>query len=78
MLSLLHTYVTVYELRNFSKAAEVLYISQPTVSVHIQKLEEMTDTPLFIRNEKKSVQPTEFGDLFIKSTQLNQRLGKYP
>ena len=66
MLSLLHTYVTVYELRNFSKAAEVLYISQPTVSVHIQKLEEMTDTPLFIRNEKKIVQPTEFGDLFYK------------
>lgn len=53
MLSLLHTYVTVYELRNFSKAAEMLYLSQPTVSVHIQKLEEMTDTPLFIRNEKK-------------------------
>ncbi|ATF25921.1 LysR family transcriptional regulator [Brochothrix thermosphacta] len=71
MLSLLHTYVTVYELRNFSKAAEMLYLSQPTVSVHIQKLEEMTDTPLFIRNEKKGVEPTEFGEMFyIKALNL--------
>lgn len=65
MLSLLHTYVTVYELRNFSKAAEMLYLSQPTVSVHIQKLEEMTDTPLFIRNEKKGLNRLNLVKCFI-------------
>lgn len=69
MLSLLHTYITVYKLRSFSKAAAVLYISQPTVSVHIKKLEQLTETPLFLRNDDKSITPTEFGDILYPQAQ---------
>ena len=45
----------VYETKNFSKAAELLFISQPTVSAQIKQLEQDLDTPLFLRNGRKNV-----------------------
>lgn len=68
MRNLLSTFITVYELGTFSKAAEVLYISQPTVSTQIKKLEKIIHTQLFIRHEKKGITPTEFGDFFYKKS----------
>ena len=47
MLKLLETFKMVYETKNFSKAAELLFISQPTVSAQIKQLEQDLDTPLF-------------------------------
>ena len=71
MLTLLHTFITVYEKQSFSKAASLLFISQPTVSTHITRLETLIETPLFIRYNKKRIEPTEFGTfLYNRSSQL--------
>lgn len=46
--------------KSFNKASENLYISQPSLSVSIRKLEEELGEPLFIRNSN-GVIPTPFG-----------------
>ncbi len=45
-------FVCVADRLNFTKAAEELYLSPPTVTHHIQTLEAELKTPLFIRNSK--------------------------
>ncbi|MGM0217318.1 LysR family transcriptional regulator [Enterococcus sp. AZ126] len=55
---------TVAEERNFSKAAKVLHITQPTLSRQIKEFEEKLGTPLFIR-ENKQLTLTEEG-YFLK------------
>ena len=37
LLEKLETFKIVYETQNFSKAAELLFVSQPTVSAHIKQ-----------------------------------------
>lgn len=51
-LKYLKTFTTVVRLGSFSKAAEFLYISQPTISLHIRNLEEELKTRLIIRSAK--------------------------
>ena len=46
-------YIVQYE--NFSKAAEALYISQPTISLHIKNLESELHFELFKRSTKKII-----------------------
>lgn len=58
MFKLLQTFVAVYETRSFSKAAEQLFISQPTVSVHIKQLEKELNVQLFDRNGRTEFKPT--------------------
>lgn len=48
----LRTFITVVEVKNFTKAAEKLLLSQPSVSVHIKNLEEEFQTQLLIRSPK--------------------------
>lgn len=48
--------------KNFTKAAEELYISQPTLSYHISNLERELGTSLFKRN-KKNISLTEAGKI---------------
>ncbi|MBD1383330.1 LysR family transcriptional regulator [Metabacillus arenae] len=48
----LRTFVTLAEIGNFTKAAEQLCISQPSVSLHIKNLEKEFDTELFLRSPK--------------------------
>ena len=45
-------FVCVADRLNFTKAAEELFLSPPTVTHHIQTLEAELKTPLFIRNSK--------------------------
>ena len=52
MFKLLATFRVAYETRNFSKAAEVLFISQPAVSNQIKQLEEELQCVLFKRKGK--------------------------
>ncbi|EFD88346.1 LysR family transcriptional regulator [Oenococcus oeni] len=59
MFKLLESFIAVYETRNFSKAAEELFLSQPTISVHINQLEKQLDTSLFERNGRTEIRPTE-------------------
>src|SRR5690348_2697921 len=47
-------------LKNFSRAAELLHMSQPSVSFHINQLEDWLGAPLFTRHGKR-VELTEAG-----------------
>ena len=48
---LLETFVTLANVQNISKTAQVLYISQSTVSHRLKKLEERVGEELIIRNK---------------------------
>lgn len=50
----LKIFVRVAEFKNFSKAAQVLYLTQPTVSQHIASLEQFVGLPLFDRTGKEA------------------------
>lgn len=52
------TFVAVYQQGNLTKAAKVLLISQPNVSVHIAALEQYVGGKLFERMPRKMI-PTE-------------------
>lgn len=56
---------TVARYNNFSKAAERLYITQPTLSQQVRKLEEEIGFPLFLRSTR-AVSLTEEGKLFLQ------------
>lgn len=58
----------VAEKKNFSAAAKELYISQPSLSQQILKLEKELGIPLFVRHSK-SVSLTDAGEQFIISAQ---------
>nr|WP_010301316.1 LysR family transcriptional regulator [Kurthia senegalensis] len=64
MNDLLQTFMKVYEQRNFTKASQLLFISQPTISTKIKQLEKQLNTELFIRQGPKNIVPTPAGDLF--------------
>lgn len=54
------SYATVVRLGSFSRAAEELFIAQPTISLHIRQLEEELQTKLLVRTTK-SIEVTEKG-----------------
>ncbi|WNV05759.1 LysR substrate-binding domain-containing protein [Candidatus Methylospira mobilis] len=58
--------IAVADLRSFGQAAERCFISQPTLSTQIKKLEEALGIQLFERSNKK-VLPTEIGEQIIGS-----------
>jgi DNA-binding transcriptional LysR family regulator len=51
----LQTFLTLADCRSFTETAKILYTSQPTVSNHIQQLENQYGTPLFNRSGKSVV-----------------------
>ena len=51
----LEYFVTLVDKMNFSKAAKACFVSQPTLSGQIQKLENHLGTPLFERDRKKLI-----------------------
>ena len=55
----LEVFTKVFELKSFSKAAEKLGISQPTVSAHVQHLEDSLGKRLFDRVGRKVVPTVE-------------------
>lgn len=59
----LEVFLHVMRLKSFSKAAEALYLSQPTVSAHIRSLEDELGSQLFIRSTKE-ITPTRAGKSF--------------
>ena len=50
--------------RHFAKAAEHCFVTQPTLSMQIQKLEETLDVLIFDRS-RQPVVPTELGEVII-------------
>ncbi|RLD99620.1 MAG: LysR family transcriptional regulator [Aquificota bacterium] len=61
----LEAFVQVVEAGSFSRAAERLFLSQPTVSVHVQSLEESLGTRLLDRLGKEVV-PTPAGEILYR------------
>lgn len=56
----LQSFTTLVQYKSFTKAAEVLQISQPTISTHIRLLEEELNSRLILRTTK-SVEITQRG-----------------
>jgi LysR family transcriptional regulator, low CO2-responsive transcriptional regulator len=56
----LQVFIECARLKNFSRAAEVLHLSQPSISLHVRSLEEWCGTRLFDRRGRR-VELTEAG-----------------
>lgn len=61
----LESFVTIAKLKSFSKAAEKLYLTQPTISNHIHLLEKELGTILFNRTNK-NITLTRAGDILYE------------
>lgn len=68
----LHVFRQVAELRNLTKAAKILHLSQPAVTKHIRLLEEELQLPLFIRSSS-GVELTDAGMIFLRHVQETER-----
>lgn len=61
----LHYVLAVAEHKNFTKAAQKVFVTQPTLSMQIQKLEEELEVTIFDRT-KKPIQLTEVGEKIVQ------------
>lgn len=70
----------VYREKSFSKAAQNLYISQPSLSARIKQIEEQIGEPLFDRSTNP-LQLTEIGKVYIEAAEeifkIEQRVENY-
>lgn len=71
-LTQLEYIVAVDTHRHFAQAAEACFVTQPTLSMQIQKLEEELDVKIFDRT-KQPVIPTETGALIIAQARVALR-----
>lgn len=74
-LRYLDIFCRVYEKKSFSRAAESLYLTQPTISAHIKSLEEDLDIRLFDRLGRQ-VLPTKAGELLYGYARRIEELGR--
>src|SRR5580698_9608584 len=56
----LEVFCSVFKERSFSRAAEALGLTQPTISIRIKEFEESLGTPLFNRLGR-AIEPTSAG-----------------
>ena len=61
----LYYVLAVAEHQNFTKAAEKCFVTQPTLSMQIQKLEDQLDVQIFDRS-KKPIELTEIGRKIVQ------------
>jgi len=61
----LKVFCTVAETKSFSKASEIIHLTQPAVSLQIQAIEEIYDTKLFDRSSS-TVTLTPAGEILYK------------
>ena len=64
-MNLYKTFCAVAETKSFSKAANMLYVTQPAVSHSIQKLEELLEIKLFYRGAKGVTMTSEAETLLL-------------
>ncbi len=70
------TYIyTVYEEGSFSKAAEKLYLTQPALSIAVQKIEKSIGMPLFDRTQRP-FKLTDAGEIYIDTIKRMMALEK--
>lgn len=56
----LEVFIKLFETRSFSKTAKELFLSQPTVTIHLKELEQYLGVKLFTRDTRKVI-PTKAG-----------------
>ena len=61
----LNTFITLAKIKNFTKAAEILNITQPAVSQHIKFLEEYYEVQLF-KKQGRIIELTDEGKVLLK------------
>ncbi|MBD3671636.1 MAG: LysR family transcriptional regulator [Gammaproteobacteria bacterium] len=64
-LVLLRTFLELNRTRHFGKAADLLYITQSTMSARIRQLEELLGVSLFIR-ERNNIRLTPSGEKLVR------------
>lgn len=72
LLDILRYFYTCAEYQNFSRAAKILGITQPTLSTQIKNLENQVGTSLFLRNGKSISLTSKGKELFETSKQYYQ------
>lgn len=60
-----HYILTIYEEGGFSKAAKKLYISQPSLSASVKRIEDKISVPLFDRSTSP-ISLTEAGEAYVR------------
>ncbi|MEK3723360.1 LysR family transcriptional regulator [Paenibacillus sp. FSL H8-0034] len=73
LLEKIETFIVLADCSSFTETAKRLYCSQPTISNHIQQLEEMFKTTLFHRSGK-TVQLTKQGEILLNYAKLMTEL----
>lgn len=70
----LQSFIAISKFKNFSKAADSLYITQPTISHHIQTLEDELNATILSRSSK-NVSLTKAGKILLIHAQkiLNEK-----
>lgn len=66
----LHAVVVLAEELNFTRAADRLHITQSALSKQINEIEKHHKFHLFIRTNKKNVELTEVGHIFVEEARL--------
>ncbi len=61
--------VAVAQKKHFGQAAQSCFVSQPTLSIAIKKLEEELDIKLFERSSKNEIRITEIGQKVVQQAQ---------
>lgn len=69
----LKVFTAVYKNKSFSRASEVLYLTQPTVSDHIRSLEEELNCKLFDRLGRTIVPTKEAELLYIHAAEIIEK-----
>ena len=64
-LKFIEIFCAVVELKSFSKAAQALHLTQPTISVHIKALEDEFSTKLLDRLGR-TILPTQDGEILYR------------
>lgn len=67
--SQLEYFTLIYRLGSINKAAEKIHVSPQTISSSIKSLENELGYPLFIRNGKKNMVLSEYGEIFIQTAE---------
>lgn len=60
--------------KNFTKAAKILGLTQPAVSLQVQNLEKQTGCPLLIRKRTGEVTLTEAGRVVLRYTETLEKM----
>lgn len=61
----IEAFIAVAKYKSFSKAADAIYLSQPTISAQVSALERELDTQFFDRTSKEVVL-TSYGEAFLE------------